>query len=80
MQDRWNDPWDDYQSDPVFMRLVDMMYALILQADYTPSEVRRAAMMACIKIEMYRPAPKIFMRAQDLTIAERGKQMTKQSA
>lgn len=72
-KDRWRDPWDDYHTDPAFRSLVENMMALILQADYTPSEVRRAAIMACIKAENMRPAPSIMIFAGNSTIAERMK-------
>ena len=41
-----------YRNDAKFHYLVDTLAALIYKADYTPSEVREAAMMACIRIEM----------------------------
>lgn len=45
-------PQERYQYDPQFHALVDMLAAFIHKADFTPSEVREAAMLACIKIEM----------------------------
>jgi hypothetical protein len=41
-----------YYNDANFRALTDMLAAYIYKADYTPSEVREAAMLACIKIEM----------------------------
>lgn len=68
---RFKDPWQDYHDDPAFKHLVDMMTALVMQADYTPSEVRRAAVMAMIHVEQIRPAPNIMIHAGHATIAER---------
>jgi hypothetical protein len=41
-----------YHNDANFRALTDLLAAYIYKADYTPSEVREAAMLACIKIEM----------------------------
>lgn len=41
-----------YRNDTKFHYLVDTLAALIYKADYTPSEVREAALLACIRIEM----------------------------
>ena len=43
-----------YQDDPNYRRMVDYMEALIHQAQYTPSEIREAAVYACIRYEMSR--------------------------
>ena len=40
-----------YQTDPVFKALVDTMTAAIVKCQYTPSEMREAAIMASIKYE-----------------------------
>ncbi len=40
-----------YLHDPVFHNLVDMVYTGIVQMDYTPSEVRSAAMLGAIMYE-----------------------------
>lgn len=42
-----------YQNDPKFKSYVDMMHALIHRAELTPTEVREAAMLACIHYESY---------------------------
>lgn len=68
---RFVDPWNAARNDPAFKRLVDMLTHVILQAEYTPSEVRQAAMMACINVEMMRPAPSLFIRTGNLTPAMR---------
>lgn len=41
-----------YNSDPVFRTIVDMMYTGIAKMDYTPAELRKAAMYAAVKFEM----------------------------
>jgi len=40
-----------YRNDPVFHNLVDQIYHLIKQGEYTPTEIREAAMLAQIKYE-----------------------------
>lgn len=40
-----------YQSDPVFHRLVDMIYHAIVEKEYTATEVRDAAMLAALHYE-----------------------------
>lgn len=40
-----------YRNDPAFRHIVDMMQSLIHNADYTPSEIREAAMLAQILYE-----------------------------
>ena len=43
---------DRYLHDPVFKTLVDFIYRGIEEKQYTPTEVRDAAMLAAIKYEM----------------------------
>ena len=38
---------DRYQNDPVFHRLVDMLRHALLDSNFTATEVREAAMLAC---------------------------------
>ena len=40
-----------YRNDPVFHRLVDMIYVGIVEKQYTATEVRDAAMLAMLKYE-----------------------------
>jgi len=40
-----------YQNDLAFNRLVTNIEAMILNAEFTGSEIRQAAMMACINVE-----------------------------
>lgn len=42
---------DRYYSDPQFHSLVDHMTACIVNCDYTPSEMREAALLASINYE-----------------------------
>ncbi len=41
-------PEDRYNRDPAFKSLVDVMHAFIQRAEYTPTEMREAALLACI--------------------------------
>ena len=41
-------PKEKYVNDHNYRRLVDMLEALIVQAEFTPSEIREACMLACI--------------------------------
>lgn len=45
-------PEDRYRHDPVFRNLVDMIYAGIVDHQFTPTEVRDAAMLAALKYEL----------------------------
>lgn len=53
-----------YQNDNAFRSLVDMMECQIAKAEFTPSEIRQAALLACINYEamnvrkMYFHSPK----------------------
>lgn len=47
-------PMDRYRNDPQFHNLVCMMLAHIMRCDFTPSEMREAAMIACIQYEQTR--------------------------
>ncbi len=49
-----------YRDDPQFKMLVDTMYAMIARLDYTPTEIREAAMLAQLKYEMGHPRPVVF--------------------
>ena len=43
-----------YMNDAQFHALVDFMVSNIREYKYTPSEMREAAMFACVKVEMTR--------------------------
>ena len=47
-------PNEKYENDPSYRHVVDMMTELINQAEFTPSEIREACMLACIRHELYR--------------------------
>lgn len=44
-------PLERYYSDPMFRALVDSLIHQIREANYTPSEIREAAMLAQIMYE-----------------------------
>lgn len=46
-----------YQTDAQFRQLVDLMYSYIDHAQFTPSEIREAAMLAHILYEERRLRP-----------------------
>ena len=52
--------YDQYTSDPVFRNLVDMFRSLLENdggRNFTPSDVRAAALLACSQTEYYRVRP-----------------------
>jgi hypothetical protein len=51
MTDFPNSPWDRYERDPAFRQLVDVIEMTLHQARFTPTEVREAAVMACVRFE-----------------------------
>lgn len=48
-----------YMNEVEFKVLVDMMVKMILDYQYTPSEMREAAMFSCVRAEMIRPPESI---------------------
>ena len=42
-----------YEQDRNFKNLVDTMHYFIQKADYTPTEIREAALLACIHHDRY---------------------------
>lgn len=46
-------PEERYERDPVFRSLVDTMTHFILTAQYTPTELREAALLASIRLDSY---------------------------
>ena len=54
-------PQDKYNHDVWFRKLVDTIKAYLHHSDFTPSEVRQAAILACIQFEMERAHPSILI-------------------
>jgi len=46
-----------YNNDPAFNLLVKQIEAMIMNAEFTGSEIRQAAMMACINVESMKLRP-----------------------
>lgn len=57
-------PKEKYANDNNYRRLVDMLEALIVQAEFTPSEIREACMLACIRHERYRRIRPVVISAE----------------
>jgi hypothetical protein len=45
-------PKDRYENDAAYKNLVDTIESLLVRSQFTPSEVREAAVMACMHFEM----------------------------
>jgi len=45
-------PRDKYMNDPEYHALVNMLESFIERAQFTPSELREACVLACINYEM----------------------------
>ena len=54
-----------YQSDVMFRQLVDLMMIGIQKMDYTPSELRSAAMYASIRFEQARPSRRLVVSEEE---------------
>ncbi len=52
-----------YMNDPKFHALVDMMLSVIMNGEFTPTEIREAAMLAQIRYEEIKPRPTSFTLA-----------------
>jgi hypothetical protein len=46
---------DRYYHDPTFRAVVDILQAIIIRLEMTPSEIREASTFACVLIEERRP-------------------------
>ena len=57
-------PNEKYENDQSYRQLVDMLTALIHQAEFTPSEIREACMLACIRHERYRRIRPVVISAE----------------
>jgi len=66
-----NDLKSRYLNDPMFHVVVDHMRTIIRSATLTPSEVREAAMTACVIEEMYNPRPPFATSDEELEIVRR---------
>lgn len=60
-----NDVRHRYLNDPIFKMIVDYMRIIIQGASLAPSEVREAAMLACILEEERRPMTPITEEEMD---------------
>jgi hypothetical protein len=49
-----------YLKDPQFRQLVDLFFNFYAKAEFTPSEIRDACMLAQIKYESFNPKPVMF--------------------
>lgn len=45
---------DRYRTDPAYRQLVDMMWLCMERAEFTPSEIREASILASIRYEQFR--------------------------
>lgn len=61
-----NDTVARYNNDPAFRTVVDTFRLIIRSATLTPSEVREAAMTACVIEEMHRPAAPLTCSLEEL--------------
>lgn len=48
---------EQYENDPVFYKVVNLLIRLIEECQLTPFEIRNAAMFAAIKFQMEQPQP-----------------------
>lgn len=62
-------PRERYQRDPMFRQLVDYMRVMVERAQYTPTELREAAILAAT-MELERELPRPFYLDGDTWIHE----------
>jgi len=55
------DAREQYRNDPMFQRMTDTVLSLLIEAQMTPSEVRAAAVLACIVYEELYVHPNLVM-------------------
>ena len=60
-------PLDRCRNDPQFAALVNVMEMYIHQAQFTPSEIREAAIVASIKVEMMNINRQVIIPAEAAT-------------
>ena len=68
---RLTNPELAYLHDPDFHALVDMLLCHMHGADFTPSELRKAVLLAAIKFERARPPPVFRIGESDFRSADR---------
>lgn len=63
---RLRTPAERYRNDPRYHALVQTIEAMLYRADFSPAEVREAAMLASINYELYRMSiePRIILRPE----------------
>lgn len=66
-----NDTVARYYNDPAFRTVVDTFRLIIRSATLTPSEVREAAMTACVIEEMHRPVAPLTCSPDELETIRR---------
>lgn len=54
-----------YTNDPTYRTIVDFLKNMILKLELAPSEIREAAMLACVQVEMSRPISPIVLRESE---------------
>ena len=64
-------PEQRYYQDAAFKQLVDVMEHFIIKADYTPTELREAAMLAAIHYEYHAVRSRFIFRDDDSLAAAR---------
>lgn len=61
-------PADRYNRDPNFNRLVSVLELAIHQCEYTPTEIREAAMLAAIRYETVHCRPAVRIEDSGMTL------------
>lgn len=51
----YRDPYYRYRVDPTFNSLVKLLEGILLQAQFTPTELREACIIAAVKHDQLRP-------------------------
>jgi len=59
------EPRERYERDPSYRALVDSLMSAIHQAQYTPTELREAVILAAIRYEERFPRPIIMVRKDE---------------
>jgi hypothetical protein len=59
-------PQERYDTDNAFRTLVDMMMYQIIQCNYSPSELREAAILAAIQYETIHARPAFLVDGQSM--------------